>query len=123
MRIEEIIRSCASDDVAEAAVACIGHKFSAEVRDRAKTYGMSLGAFTSLAVDRFLRHGDEGELRSVAEAMRGAQEPVLAGLHCILRIMLAAGGVVHERRRVDRLPRLSVQFAGAELDARPDHIF
>ncbi len=120
MLIEEIIRSCSNDQVAQAAVASIGKNFLSEVSDRATAYDMSVGAFTALSVDRFLRHGDEGELRSVAEAMRGSQEPVLSGLHRILCIMLASGGRSEERRRRDRTPRMTAQLCAMETDTRRD---
>ena len=120
MLIEEIVRSCANDRVAQAAVASIGRSFLAEVTDRATAYDMSVGSFTALSVDRFRRHGDEGELRSVAEAMRGSQEPVLAGLHRILCIMLVSGGRSHEQRRQDRMPRITAQLCAMEADTRRD---
>lgn len=118
MLIEEIVRSCSNDRVAQAAVSSIGRNFLAEVRDRASAYEMSVGAFTALSVDRFRRHGDEGELRSVIEAMRGSQEPILAGLHRILCIMLASGGLhAEERRRRDRMPRVTAQLCAMEADS------
>lgn len=120
MLIEEIVRTCANDRVAHAAVASIGRNFLGEVSDRATAYDMSVGAFTALSVDRFTRHGDEGELRSVAEAMRKSQEPVLAGLHRILCIMLASGGCFDERRHRDRRPRMTAQLCSMEADTRRD---
>lgn len=116
MLIEEIVRSCVNDRVAEAAVASIGRKFLAEIRERAQSYGMSVGEFTSLSVRRFARHGDEAELRSVQDAMKDSQEPVLSGLHRILCIMLAAGGHVGERRARDRAPRIAAQLCAMDAD-------
>ena len=108
MQIEEIVRSCVHADIAEVAVACIGRKFSAEIKDAAASYGMRTGAFVALSVERFARHGDEAELRAVRTAMAGAQEPILAGLHRILCIMLAASVPTDAARRTDRMPRLDV---------------
>ena len=118
MQIEEIVRSCANDRVAEAAVASIGRKFLAEVLVQATAYDMSIGGFTALSVRRFLSHGDEGEMRSVADAMRNSQEPVLSGLHRILCVMLASGGPRGERRKLDRMPRITAQLCAIEADRR-----
>jgi hypothetical protein len=120
MLIEEIVRSCANGKVAHAAVASIGRNFLAQVSDRAAAYDMSVGAFTTLSVDRFLHHGDEGELRMVRDAMSGSQEPVLAGLHRILCITLASGGRTEERRRRDRMPRMTAGLCAMEADTRRD---
>lgn len=118
MLIEEIVRSCANDRVAEAAVASIGRKFLAEVAVRAAAYDMTIGGFTALSVQRFLRHGDEAELRSVVAAMHKSQEPLLAGLHRILCVMLASGGLAGERRTRDRMPRITAQLCAIEADRR-----
>ena len=118
MLIEEILRSCANEQVAEAAVACIGRNFSAKVSDVAASYGLSIGTYTTLSVDRFARHGDEGELRSVLAAMEVSQEPVLAGLHRILCIMLAAGVPTGERRSHLRVPRTTLQFLITDVESR-----
>ncbi len=120
MLIEEVIRTCVNENVAYAAVACIGRNFLAEVTDRARTYDMGVGAFTVLSVDRFLRHGDEGELRSVISAMRGSQEPVLAGLHRMLCIMIASSAATScgERQKGDRTPRMTAQLCAMEADHR-----
>ena len=90
MTIEEIVRSCARESVAAAAVRCIGRPFAADIEAVARAYDMTPGAFTALAVQRFARHDNESERRAVLAAMRGAQEPILTGLHRILCIMLAA---------------------------------
>lgn len=120
MLIEEIVRSCSNDRVAEAAVSSIGRRFRAEVSDRATAYDMSVGAFTVLSVERFLRHGDEAELRSVVEAMKKSQEPILAGLHRILCIMLTSGGISDEHRSRDRTPRMTAQLCAMEADVCRD---
>ena len=110
MLIEEIIRSCSNERVAAAAVASLGLRFACGIRDAAEAYGMSVGEFAALSVGRFARHGDEAEMRSVLVAMEDAQEPILAGLHRILSIMLAAGVPSIERRRRERGPRIAAQF-------------
>jgi hypothetical protein len=101
MKIEEIIRSCANEKVAAAAVSSMGRAFSRDVLAAADCYEMSLGGFTAFAVDRFSRRGDEREMRSVASAMASAQEPVLAGLHRILCIALASGVLSNSRQSIE----------------------
>lgn len=119
MQIEEIVRSCVHEAVAQAAVECIGRKFYADIEDAAANFGMTPGAFAALSVERFARHGDEAEIRAVRAAMVGAQEPILAGLHRILCIMLAAGVQSDGGRRRDRLPRLLAGEVGPlEIAAR-----
>ena len=120
MLIEEIVRSCANGKVAHAAVASIGRNFLGQVSDRASAYDMSVGAFTALSVDRFLSHGDEGELRLVRDAMAGSQEPILAGLHRILCITLASGGRTEARRTRDRMPCMTAGLCAMEADNRRD---
>ncbi len=84
MLIEEIVRTCVNESVAQAAVASIGRRFAGDVAKAATINGMTIGGFTALSVERFARQGDEGELRSVVAAMDKSQEPLLAGLHRIL---------------------------------------
>lgn len=117
MLIEEIIRSCANEHVAEAAVASIGPSFFGKVRCVASSYGMGVGAYVVLAVDRFARHGDEGEMRSIFASMHKAQEPVLAGLHGILCVMMAAGTSRTGRPRPS-VPRIPATICALEIETR-----
>ncbi len=102
MKIEEIIRTCADERLADAAVSSIGRSFAVEMRVAADRYGMSLGGFTAFAVNRFARLGDEREMRAVLNAMSDAQEPLLAGLRHILCTTLASS--VSEEARPSRDP-------------------
>ena len=120
MHIDEVARTCVNDRVAHAAVASIGRNFLSEVTERANADDMSVGAFTAMSVNRFLHHGDEGELRSVIVAMKGSQEPVLAGLHRMLCIVLASGRSSDERQKRDRTPRMTAQLCAMEADNRRD---
>ena len=120
MLIEEIIRSCANPSVAHAAVASIGRGFAKNIAVAASTYGMDTGAFVTLSVERFARHGDESELRAVRAAMDDAQEPLLAGLHRILCIMLAAGISSGETRTRTSVPRVAAALCAMEADTRRD---
>jgi hypothetical protein len=123
MLIEEILRSCVHERVAQVAAASIGSKFYAEIEEIAASYGMTPGGFVALSVQRFARHGDEAELRAVRTAMTGAQEPILAGLHCILCIMLASGIPSDSIRRRERRPRLHASDIGRlDVTDRYDYV-
>ncbi|MCX8253677.1 hypothetical protein RHAL1_01964 [Beijerinckiaceae bacterium RH AL1] len=91
MLIDEIIRSCRSEIVAEAAVASIGPAFAHDVAAAAEARGLGVGEFTARSVQRFARRGGEGDMRSVIAVMDTSQEPILAGLHRIMSIMIGAG--------------------------------
>ena len=104
MLIEEIIRSCRSAQVAEAAVASLGPSFALDVANAAETRGMGVGEFTAVSVQRFARQGGEGEMRAVLAAMDTSQEPILDGLHRILSMMIDADDRSRERRATKPVP-------------------
>ena len=91
MLIEEIVRTYVHESVAQAAVASLGRRFADDVAEAATMKGMTVGGFTAQSVSRFVRQGDEGELRSVIAAMNHSQEPLLAGLDRILCATLGSG--------------------------------
>ena len=98
MLVEEIVRTCANENVAQAAVASIGRRFAGDVAEAATVNGMTVGDFTARSVQRFARQGNEGELRSVIAAMSKSQEPLLAGLHRILCATLAGNAASLDHR-------------------------
>ena len=102
MLIDEIVRTCVNESVAQAAVASIGHRFAGDVAEAATVNGMSVGDFTARSVERFARQGNERELRSVVAAMNNSQAPLLAGLHRILCATLDGKAASIEHRRADR---------------------
>lgn len=83
--IAEIVHSCSNEKVAQAAVASIGSDFADKVSATASAYGMSIGAFTARAVVEFDRSVGEDEKKLLRQAMRGADQPILFGLHRILK--------------------------------------
>jgi hypothetical protein len=99
MLIEEIIRTCANENVAKAAVVSLGTRFAGDVEDTALACGLTIGSYAARSVERFARDGDEATLRAVIAAMQGSQEPLLAGLHRILSSRLAADVPPSGRRR------------------------
>ncbi len=101
MLTQEIIRSCLDERVATAAIACIGPSFRAEFEKVAMARNLSIGAYAAMLVEQFSRHADERDRQAVKVATHGAQEPVLAGLHRMLMIMLALDATVDEVQTFD----------------------
>lgn len=83
--IAEIVHTCSNEKVAQAAVASLGSDFAGKVRDKATTYGMTVGAFTANVVLDFHKSVGEAEKEAIRKAMRGADQPILLGLSHILR--------------------------------------
>lgn len=100
MQLQEIVNSCTHDQVAEAAVASIGEWFHRDIARMATKRDMSVGALVASFVRRYAWRAGESEQAELTRAMRGAQEPVLAGLRHIIEIM-----VVDDTRRAAHLRR------------------
>ncbi len=88
MLIDELVHTCAHEDVAKAAVFSIGLPFAGKVASAGQFREVSIGAFVAKAVCRFAATAKEDERRSLANAMTGADQPLLAGLHYILEPVL-----------------------------------
>lgn len=84
MLIVDILHSCSNDRVAAAAVASLGPAFSDRVAAAARRSGMTTGAFVSAIVKRFAAEAGEREWRAVVALVKGADQPVLAGLKFIV---------------------------------------
>ncbi len=121
MLIQELLRTCANRKVAAAAVSSIGRKFFDEVQTAAAALDMSVGDYVAQAVTRFTLWGEEAELRSVASAMQGSQEPILAGLHRLICIMMTSDGATSERRLRERMPRIPTHLCALGIDARREY--
>lgn len=96
--ISEIVRTCANERVAQAAVASLGSEFADRVGATAKATGMSVGSFTAKAVREFDRRGGEAERQVLRDIMRGADQPILAGLHHILQPAICPGCNIFTRQ-------------------------
>jgi hypothetical protein len=84
MIAQEIIQTCSNPHVANAALASIGGDFARRfARDAAKR-NMATGALAADLVRNFSTCAAESEWRGVAEAARGADQPILSGLQYIL---------------------------------------
>ncbi|HYP57187.1 MAG TPA: hypothetical protein VEQ35_02760 [Beijerinckia sp.] len=86
--IDEIVRNCSHEKVAQAAVASLGCDVAGKVGVLATSRGMSVGAFTAQTVRQFHERGGDTEKRALGRAMHGADQPILSGLHHILRPIL-----------------------------------
>ena len=84
MIVREIVRTCSNPHVARAAVASIGGDFARRfTRDAAKR-NLTSGLFAAGLVRRFSRQAGERDWEGVGDATRGADQPILSGLKCIL---------------------------------------
>lgn len=90
--ITEIIRTCSHEKVAQAAVASMGPYFAEKVGSKAGAQGLSVGAFTALAVRNFEKFGGETEWQRLRQAMDGSEQPILTGLQVILRPFIEQDG-------------------------------
>lgn len=82
--IAEMIHTCSHEKVAHAAVASMGSTFAEKVGATAGAKGMSIGAFTVGVVREFEKIGGEHEKQALRQVMHGSDQPILAGLQCIL---------------------------------------
>ncbi len=88
MTIDELVHTCAHEDVATAAVFSIGLSFAGKVAFAAQAHDISVGAFVAQAVGQFAISAREAERRDLAASMRDQDQPLLAGLHTILTPIL-----------------------------------
>jgi hypothetical protein len=84
MTLREIIRTCSNAHVAEAAVVSIGGEFALRFAAEAARRDLPSGAFAARLVRDFATKAERKGLRRVVAATRGADQPILSGLHVIL---------------------------------------
>ncbi len=89
--VAEIVHTCSNEKVAQAAVASLGTEFASKVDATARLSGMSVGAFAARTVRQFDRNVGEKDRQALREAMRGADQPILFGLHQILQPAICPG--------------------------------
>ena len=122
MLINELLRTCAHRTVATAAVSGIGLRFFADVEHAGGLAGLTVGEYVAMTVVRFARTSGEAEVRSVASAMAGSQEPILAGLRRLLCIMLAADCESNERQVRERLPYIPPRTCTMEFEVPREYL-
>jgi hypothetical protein len=84
MIAHEIVSTCSNPDVARAAVASIGGDFAGWFKDEAARRNVTSGQLAATVVREFGRSAHDVEWRSLGEAIRGSDMPILSGLQFIL---------------------------------------
>lgn len=90
----EVISSCACSPVAEAAVRSLGPSFAYQVKSVARARGFSIGAYASRAVSRFGAEASPAARQALAAAMRGSDQPILAGVAFVLELAMDDDGEI-----------------------------
>ena len=89
--LREIVRTCSNVHVARAALASIGGEFAARFAADASRRDLPRGVLAARMVRAFEIHAADDERQSVEAVARGADQPLLVGLHYILAKGLGAG--------------------------------
>ena len=82
--LREIVLTCSNPNVARAAVASIGGEFAVRFAADASRLDLPSGVLAAKLVRAFARNAAADERQSVDTVTRGADQPILAGLHYIL---------------------------------------
>ena len=82
--IREVLRTCSNAHVAGAALTSIGGEFARQFADEAQRREVSAGALAADLVRTFSASASADQWAGAAEATRGADQPILAGLRHIL---------------------------------------
>jgi hypothetical protein len=90
MTLRKIVRTCSNPHVAGAALISIGGDFARRFAADAGRRDLSVGVLAALFVDAFAMNADEEQWVKVYAATRGADQPILSGLRCILDYGLLA---------------------------------
>jgi hypothetical protein len=88
MMIDELVHTCAHEDVARAAVFSLGFPYVGKVASAVQFHDETIGAFVAKAVCRFAATAKEDDRRSLLAEMDGKDQPLLAGLRFILTPVL-----------------------------------
>ncbi len=88
--LREIVRTCSNAHVARAALASIGGEFARWFAANASRRDIPTGVLAAELVRDFALRADDEEKESVNEVVRGADQPILAGLRYILDRALRA---------------------------------
>jgi hypothetical protein len=84
MIIDELVHTCAHEDVAKAAVFSLGLPFAGQVASAVRFHDETIGAFVAKAVCRFAATAKEDDRKLLQAEMDGKNQPLLAGLRYIL---------------------------------------
>lgn len=75
--IGDMIHSCSNENVASAAVMCIGREFSERVEVAARAQDTTIGPFVSDLVREFAAHADQQELTILQRLAANSDQPIL----------------------------------------------
>ncbi len=84
MVIRDMLHSCSHDEIASAAVACIGGAFEDRVRAAALLRGLDVGRCVGGIVRRYARSATELEMARLRRFVSGADQPILCGLRYVV---------------------------------------
>lgn len=91
MLIADMLHSCSNEEVALAAVACIGGVFADRVQAAARRNGLNAGRFVAVVVRDFGRRATDEAVAGLRERIAGADQPLLQGLRHILEPAVLEG--------------------------------
>lgn len=86
--LNEIFNSYIHPPVVEAAVRSLGPAFAQQVKVAARAHGLSIGAYASRAVQRFGNGASPATRQALRDAMRSADQPILAGIAFVLELAM-----------------------------------
>jgi hypothetical protein len=107
--LREVLRTCSNAKVAEAALISIGGDLSTVVAAEAANRGVSPGGFVAKLVRDFERNVGTCVWARAEQAMRGADQPLLAGLYAIVAHGLLAHNLRSALKAGERSARLSFE--------------
>ncbi len=84
MALRLVIGACSNEYVANWALQSMGDELARQTRREAASQGTPPGRFVAAIVRDFERTSDFAALANAARSMRGADQPLLAGLRFIL---------------------------------------
>ncbi len=113
--LREIIRTCSNPHVAQAAVASIGGEYASRFADQAWRRDLTSGVLAARLVRAFAMKADEEDCDGVAEATRGADQPILSGLRYILDRALCAESARSTDLPEETPPAWAICASGAGL--------
>ncbi len=112
--LNDIFNSCSDPHVAEAAVRSLGPSFAHQVKSAARAHGETLGTYAADAVRRFGDGASPATRQALSDAIRAADQPILAGLAFMLELAMIENTtlVPATRRSINSSPEAFANCAG-----------
>lgn len=82
--IRDMIHSCSNDEVAYAAIVCIGGEFVERVDAAARAREMPVGRFVAALVRNFATGAKQEQFVILQRAVAGSDQPILSGLRHVV---------------------------------------